>query len=97
MAAGDEQDGAMPATHIREDSSFNIGTGGYDGLQPGEYVITVAAGTGQIRAPKELRQQSNTPSRVPLKYSHPDSSPLKFTFQPGHQTFDILMKMESPS
>jgi hypothetical protein len=89
--------GAMPATQIGQDGSYSVRTGGYDGLEPGEYVITVAAGTGQTRAPtspEELRQQSNTPSRVPLSYSRPDSSSLKLTVEPGKQTFDIVITAE---
>ncbi len=80
---------------IAADGSYRLQTGAAKGLEPGEYIVTVAANEpppagsagGEGRAAEAIR-----PLMTPPEYSDVKTSPLRITVKPGSQTVDLELK-----
>lgn len=84
---------------IAADGSYRLQTGAAKGLEPGEYIVTVAAnepppagsdGAGG-RAAEAIR-----PLMTPPEYADVKTSPLRITVKPGSQTVDLELKKDPP-
>jgi hypothetical protein len=76
---------------ITPDGRFELKTGSEKGLEPGEYVVTVAANAPgssepdpETGAPPPIR-----PLITPHKYADVSTSPLRITVKPGSQKLEI--------
>jgi hypothetical protein len=92
--------GPSAYAEIKPDGSYELKTGSEKGLEPGEYVVTVAA-----NEPGPDTSDSDTgaapairPLMTPPKYADVGTSPLRITVKPGSQKLSIQLdsKSESP-
>ena len=76
---------------ITPDGRFELKTGSEKGLEPGEYVVTVAANaTGSAEPPPDTDGPPPIrPLITPRKYADVSTSPLRITVKPGSQKLDI--------
>jgi hypothetical protein len=82
---------------ITPDGRFELKTGSEKGLEPGEYVVTVAA---NAVGPDEPVPESGGPPPIrplitPPKYADVSTSPLRITVKPGSQKLDIELSTEA--
>lgn len=73
---------------------YEIRTGSSGGLQPGDYVVTVAANAPASTAPQKPAggpkyAEPMLPLVTPLKYALREKSPLRATVAKGSQTLDF--------
>lgn len=76
---------------IRPDGRYELKTGSEKGLEPGEYVVTVAANElGPVDSDSESgAAPAIQPLMTPPRYADVGTSPLRITVKPGRQTFEI--------
>lgn len=91
--------GPSAYAEIKPDGSYELKTGSEKGLEPGEYVVTVAA-----NEPGPEQSESETgaapairPLMTPPKYADVGTSPLRITVKPGSQKLTIDLKTEADS
>lgn len=89
--------GPSAYAEIKPDGSYELKTGSEKGLEPGEYVVTVAA-----NEPGPAQPESETgaapaiqPLMTPPKYADVGTSPLRITVKPGRQKLSIELKSEA--
>ncbi len=89
-------DGPSAYATIGPDGSYSIHTGAAVGLDPGEYVVTVAAtatASGRATGVESPGGKGPLPLMTPLEYRDLIRSPLRATVAPGSQVIDF--KLES--
>lgn len=90
--------GSGPSAYaaIGPDGSYSIHTGAAVGLEPGEYVVTVAAtatASGRAAGVESAGGKGPPPLTTPLEYRDLVRSPLRATVARGSQVIDF--KLES--
>lgn len=82
---------------IGPDGRYDLKTGATSGLQPGEYVVTVAANTAPPEG-GETERWPGPPRALPLvtpkKYADRDRTPLRASVRAGRQTLDFSLVSE---
>ena len=77
---------------------YAVQTGSQRGLEPGDYVVTVAANAPPTDAAHTASGPHNTepmlPLITPLNYASSDRTPLKASVQPGSQTLDFDLRSQ---
>lgn len=82
---------------IGADGRYELKTGSEKGLEPGEYVVTVAANEPGPTVP-ESETGATPPIRplmTPHKYADVGTSPLRITVKPGSQRLTIELESET--
>ena len=86
--------GPSAYAEIKPDGSYELKTGSEKGLEPGEYIVTVAA-----NEPGPAEPESETgaapairPLMTPRRYADVGTSPLRITVKPGSQKLAIELK-----
>ncbi len=73
-------------------------TGGTGGLQPGEYVVTVAANASPSSSSPQVGNHRYAepimPLITPLRYAKKDRTPLRASVKPGSQTIDFALESQ---
>lgn len=84
---------------ITPDGRFELKTGSEKGLEPGEYVVTVAANA--VGSDEPVPESGGPPPIRPLitppKYADVSTSPLRITVKPGSQKLDIELSSGAES
>lgn len=86
--------GAAAYGTIDGEGRYEIRTGASGGLEPGEYVVTVAANAPASAAPQKPAggpkyAEPMLPLITPLQYALREKSPLRATVAKGSQTLDF--------
>ena len=79
---------------------YALQTGAEAGLEPGEYVVTVAANATAAEAASmgiKVGREGIMPLLTPQKYADITTSPLKVTVKPGSQEIDLTLDPDSRS
>lgn len=89
--------GPSAYAEIKPDGSYELKTGSEKGLEPGEYVVTVAA---NAPGPEEPATENGAapairPLMTPPRYADVGTSPLRITVKPGSQKLTIDLKTEA--
>lgn len=76
---------------IGSDGRYELKTGSEHGLEPGDYVVTVAANESGPEAPdpRSGAAPAIRPLMTPQRYADVATSPLRITVKPGNQTLAI--------
>ena len=80
---------------IAPDGSYRLQTGAAKGLEPGEYIVTVAANEPPPAGSSEAggrNAEAIRPLMTPPEYSDVKTSPLRITVKPGSQKVDLDLK-----
>lgn len=97
--------GPVAYAAIGSDGRYAAQTGSTRGLEPGEYVVTVAANgpPGSTPAPppppaaagnRPRYTEPMLPIITPPKYATRDTTPLRATVKPGGQTLDFELRSQ---
>jgi len=79
---------------------YALKTGAEAGLEPGEYVVTVAANATAEEAASmgiKVGREGIMPLLTPRKYADITTSPLKVTVKPGGQEIELTLEPDSRS
>lgn len=89
--------GPSAYAEIRPDGSYELKTGSEKGLEPGEYVVTVAANAPGPDQPESENGAAPAirPLMTPPQYADVSTSPLRITVKPGSQKWTIDLKTEA--
>jgi hypothetical protein len=84
------QDGPVAIANIQPDGSYSVYTGDQEGLDPGEYRVTVAA----TEMPEATPQNPEPLPKLltPARYSDPNTSGLSIKVVSGRQRYDISLQ-----
>ena len=77
---------------IAADGSYQLQTGAAKGLEPGEYIVTVAANEQPAAGTAEAAgraEEAIRPLMTPPQYADVSTSPLRITVKPGSQKVDL--------
>lgn len=81
---------------VGPDGRYSIQTGGTSGLDPGDYIVTVAANAPPAAAPPPSGGPKYAEPMLllvtPRRYATKETSPLKATVKPGGQTLDFQLE-----
>ena len=80
--------GAVAIGTIAGDGSYAVATGAKEGMQPGEYVVTVVAAEPPKPSPDE-REEDSGKLLTPPKYGDSGTSPRRFTVTEGENVIPI--------
>ena len=85
--------GAGAHATIEPDGTFSASTGGTNGLDPGEYLLTISA-LGE--STEDPRGGPPVPGELltPKKYASSKTSELRFTIQPGSNDLEVELHSE---
>ena len=81
--------GAMAMAPLKDDGSYEINTGSTEGLEPGEYAVTVSV--VEIEPPPPGGYQNAPPQKAvaPRRYGDREQSGLSAEVVPGKNVFDF--------
>ena len=82
--------GAAVHGRVADDGSFTLTTGTTQGLQPGEYTVTVMCRNGQpsmTMTPEQIDALDVTPTR----YRNRATSDLRYTIEPGKNEITVAL------
>lgn len=82
---------------IGSDGRYELKTGATSGLQPGEYVVTVAANSAPPEGGEDQRwpgPQRSLPLVTPKKYADRERTPLRALVRSGQQALDFELLSE---
>lgn len=84
---------------IGPDGRYELKTGSEKGLEPGEYVVTVAANEPGPDVPESETGAAPPirPLMTPSKYADVGTSPLRITVKPGSQKLTIELESKAAS
>jgi hypothetical protein len=77
--------------HIQSDGTYYLSTGRETGVAPGEYIVTVQAREPTIEPTDNTSGPRTGKLLTPEEYGSARTSPLRFTAEPGSNTFDIAL------
>lgn len=90
--------GAVAYGPITADGRYAIKTGSKQGLEPGDYVVTVAANAPPPAAPPPsggpTYAEPILPLITPRRYADRQSTPLRATVTTGNQTLDFQLSSQ---
>jgi hypothetical protein len=80
--------------NVSGEGRYTLQTGAENGLEPGDYTVTVAANATPEEAAKmgiKVGREGIMPLLTPPKYADVKTSPLKVTVKRGTQTIDLAL------
>jgi hypothetical protein len=83
--------GPLAYGRIQSDGRFEIRTGSQNGLEPGEYLVTVAA-NGPVPPPNARNRSPIAPLITPARYNHKETSGFRFSVVPGKNEFALELQ-----
>ena len=83
--------GAAPYGMVADDGTYSMQTGGSQGLEVGEYVVTVRVVDIDPPPPGQTEYQDPPESTLltPRRYVDSESTDLKVNVEPGNNTIDL--------
>lgn len=85
--------------NVSAEGRYMLQTGAEDGLEPGDYTVTVAANATPEEAAKmgiKVGREGIMPLLTPAIYADVKTSPLKVTVKRGMQTIDLALEPKPP-
>lgn len=86
--------GATPSGIVDKSGKFELGTGAADGVQPGEYLVSISA--SQLVGPADTGMARSGKPLTPRAYASPTTSGLTASVKPGANQFDFALTSDGP-
>lgn len=86
------QGGSSAYAAIGADGTYRMHTGAAAGLDPGEYLVMVAANAAGSTGGEAPGNRGTLPLITPPEYADKRLTPLRATIQPGSQVIDFDLK-----
>lgn len=75
--------------HIQSNGTYRLSTGRETGVAPGEYIVTVQAREPTLEPTDNTSGPRTGKLLTPEEYGSAQTTPLRFTVEPGSNEFDI--------
>ncbi|TWT66761.1 hypothetical protein Pla123a_46490 [Posidoniimonas polymericola] len=86
--------GATPSGIADANGEFELGTGAANGVQPGEYLVSISA--SQLVGKEDTGMARSGRPLTPRAYANPTTSGLKVSVEPGANRFDFALSSDGP-